>query len=192
MIIGGDESDHVSQTPCFRREGHWAPSGIRLVGVPPEWDSFRPDYVGVARSVANTKQGRLNTPTDAWRSLTHAVVTMGAAGFMSQCTCRCVVLPDLEIGDRSVSASGSQCTCRCVVLPDMPTRGSSSGLIPSQCTYRCVVLPDCGCATGNHPQPCLNAPTGAWCSLTCCTPLQLAWRILSQCTYRCVVLPDSA
>ena len=36
----------------------------------------------------------------------------------------------------------SQCTYRCVVLPD-----STKGLVPfiilvSQCTYRCVVLPD--------------------------------------------------
>ena len=37
----------------------------------------------------------------------------------------------------------------------------------SQCTYRCVVLPD----RTAHVVPvlkciCLNAPTGAWCSLT--------------------------
>ena len=60
----------------------------------------------------------------------------------------------------------SQCTYRCVVLPDSSTRpvrlrGSS------QCTYRCVVLPD----STPRPRPfgsrmCLNAPTGAWCSLT--------------------------
>ena len=39
---------------------------------------------------------------------------------------------------------------------------------------------------------CLNAPTGAWCSLTtgeALTWLNAAW---SQCTYRCVVLPDRA
>ena len=142
MIIGGDESDHVSQTPCFRREGHWAPSGIRLVGVPPEWDSFRPDYVGVARSVANTKQGRLNTPTDAWRSLTHAVVTMGAAGFMSQCTCRCVVRPDMPTRGSSSGLIPSQCTYRCVVLPDCFTAHCICSGLVSQCTYRCVVLPD--------------------------------------------------
>ena len=37
----------------------------------------------------------------------------------------------------------SQCTYRCVVLPDMPIRGLLSGRAQS-----------------------LNAPTGAWCSLT--------------------------
>ena len=35
----------------------------------------------------------------------------------------------------------------------------------------------------------LNAPTGAWCSLTS-KALPMAFRIMSQCTYRCVVLPD--
>ena len=36
----------------------------------------------------------------------------------------------------------------------------------------------------------LNAPTGAWCSLT--AAIQSLWvsHIVSQCTYRCVVLPD--
>ena len=36
----------------------------------------------------------------------------------------------------------------------------------------------------------LNAPTGAWCSLT--MPGISFWQavVLSQCTYRCVVLPD--
>jgi len=36
----------------------------------------------------------------------------------------------------------------------------------SQCTYRCVVLPDRSAAAGGGPPGCLNAPTGAWCSLT--------------------------
>ena len=36
----------------------------------------------------------------------------------------------------------------------------------------------------------LNAPTGAWCSLTKC-PFTLSENSFpSQCTYRCVVLPD--
>ena len=36
---------------------------------------------------------------------------------------------------------------------------------------------------------CLNAPTGAWCSLTIKT-LEKEISAMSQCTYRCVVLPD--
>ena len=38
---------------------------------------------------------------------------------LSQCTYRCVVLPDLKAGMRMrVHYMGSQCTYRCVVLPD--------------------------------------------------------------------------
>ena len=38
----------------------------------------------------------------------------------------------------------------------------------------------------------LNAPTGAWCSLTM-TQIELYMTLReSQCTYRCVVLPDQA
>mgnify|MGYP001656914730 CR=1 FL=1 len=37
----------------------------------------------------------------------------------------------------------------------------------SQCTYRCVVLPDVQWwEVAWPPISCLNAPTGAWCSLT--------------------------
>ena len=36
----------------------------------------------------------------------------------------------------------------------------------------------------------LNAPTGAWCSLTETSELGKGFVFLSQCTYRCVVLPD--
>ena len=111
----------------------------------------------------------------------------------------------------------SQCTYRCVVLPDAQRRREEAlrGL-ESQCTYRCVVLPDfvtahiwvwrCIClnaptgawcslteddAYEEDEEECLNAPTGAWCSLTydhggsCCHGQR------SQCTYRCVVLPDA-
>ena len=85
----------------------------------------------------------------------------------------------------------------------------------SQCTYRCVVLPDNGrpssrdrrsdglnAPTGawcsltyglsnedSYPL-CLNAPTGAWCSLTCQLAKLEPVDGESQCTYRCVVLPD--
>ena len=62
----------------------------------------------------------------------------------------------------------------------------------SQCTYRCVVLPD---LQVHHlraaPPQGLNAPTGAWCSLTPWLQWSRASLGRSQCTYRCVVLPDS-
>ena len=60
----------------------------------------------------------------------------------------------------------SQCTCRCVVLPD---------------TYGVVMFWRFGIG--------LNAPTGAWRSLTR-LQRELGAIVLSQCTYRCVVLPD--
>ena len=37
---------------------------------------------------------------------------------MSQCTYRCVVLPDAYTITDVVNCSASQCTYRCVVLPD--------------------------------------------------------------------------
>ena len=36
----------------------------------------------------------------------------------------------------------SQCTYRCVVLPDARRLSSATSSRTSQCTYRCVVLPD--------------------------------------------------
>ena len=36
----------------------------------------------------------------------------------------------------------------------------------SQCTYRCVVLPDKREVEATRAADGLNAPTGAWCSLT--------------------------
>ena len=36
----------------------------------------------------------------------------------------------------------SQCTYRCVVLPDTTAFVAPWATIRSQCTYRCVVLPD--------------------------------------------------
>ena len=86
----------------------------------------------------------------------------------------------------------SQCTYRCVVLPDSrPRRDDRSPLHPSQCTYRCVVLPDrTGRLHSTVPTGCLNAPTGAWCSLTMGALHSVLRVVPSQCTYRCVVLPD--
>ena len=90
----------------------------------------------------------------------------------SQCTYRCVVLPDGIIGILPTSSFscfnaptgawcsltsrirvlslglGSQCTYRCVVLPDKRLVITIKD-DRSQCTYRCVVLPDVqGCGAG--------------------------------------------
>ena len=61
----------------------------------------------------------------------------------------------------------SQCTYRCVVLPDALAWLINGAVVMSQCTYRCVVLPDTGAMVIIAMIAiCLNAPTGAWCSLT--------------------------
>ena len=61
----------------------------------------------------------------------------------------------------------SQCTYRCVVLPDWLITAVVCTIVGSQCTYRCVVLPDTFVAAHVWVwRYSLNAPTGAWCSLT--------------------------
>ena len=60
---------------------------------------------------------------------------------MSQCTYRCVLLPDWSWPAWPGSGASSQCTYRCVVLPDT-IQFVKNGYPASQCTYRCVVLPD--------------------------------------------------
>ena len=98
--------------------------------------------------------------------------------------------PDSELGKGFVLFLMSQCTYRCVVLPDEYLGVVDAILVLSQCTYRCVVLPDQPRRNPPVPAASLNAPTGAWCSLTN-THVELRRTIGgSQCTYRCVVLPD--
>ena len=41
-----------------------------------------------------------------------------------------------------LDSGSSQCTYRCVVLPDDDSEKGLVLFIMSQCTYRCVVLPD--------------------------------------------------
>ena len=65
----------------------------------------------------------LNAPTGAWCSLTASAASLSAAFAGSQCTYRCVVLPDLVLADLKVGMRMSQCTYRCVVLPDAADRG---------------------------------------------------------------------
>ena len=160
-----------------------------------------------------TRCTRLNAPTGAWCSLTWTAMFV-TAHVWSQCTYRCVVLPDEEGSIRPCRVLGlnaptgawcsltwtamfvtahvwSQCTYRCVVLPDQVGQVALVCRLESQCTYRCVVLPDGRLYGRSRPSvPCLNAPTGAWCSLTSTPENQLGDRLPSQCTYRCVVLPD--
>ena len=78
-----------------------------------------PDFVENAILIAISVG--LNAPTGAWCSLTPGSdLTKGKVG--SQCTYRCVVLPDGLSERVSISTSLSQCTYRCVVLPDPCSR----------------------------------------------------------------------
>ena len=98
----------------------------------------------------------------------------------SQCTYRCVVLPDCRSFIVLVTAESSQCTYRCVALPDMTlTLDNTSWSATSQCTCRCVVLPDSLRVDFRFGSPTsLNAPAGAWCSLTAGAP----WCALTSAT----------
>ena len=60
----------------------------------------------------------LNAPTGAWCSLTLHGTLIGLRSDTSQCTYRCVVLPDYTLSVSSWRLLRSQCTYRCVVLPD--------------------------------------------------------------------------
>ena len=59
-----------------------------------------------------------NNLTGAWFSLTYGCLHRRAGALLSQCTYRCVVLPDGHVGHDGLQQGGSQCTYRCVVLPD--------------------------------------------------------------------------
>ena len=103
---------------------------------------------------------------------------------------RSCTIPRTSIVDMP-SRSGDL-THRCVVLPDqVALHLHDEARRASQCTYRCVVLPDPTLkGTTMFRLICLNAPTGAWCSLTGDVRQGRYTRPASQCTYRCVVLPD--
>ena len=85
----------------------------------------------------------LNAPTGAWCSLTQPSWLLAWAGWASQCTYRCVVLPDAtkdlsrqeaEIGLNA--PTGAWCSLT------QPSWLLAWAGWASQCTYRCVVLPD--------------------------------------------------
>ena len=134
---------------------------------------------------------RLNAPTGAWCSLTSRERRTVMQTAVSQCTYRCVVLPDARRLSSATSSRTSQCTYRCVVLPDSPLwppsslrRDSLNAPTGAWCSLTTGGLPSTGSSIG------LNAPTGAWCSLTRRLGEMLVSAATSQCTYRCVVLPD--
>ena len=95
----------------------------------------------VRREAAQRRLASLNAPTGAWCSLTGGDNSWTPPVHASQCTYRCVVLPDTDGWDNPAVKS-SQCTYRCVVLPDLESFLAVLMLFRSQCTYRCVVLPD--------------------------------------------------
>ena len=86
----------------------------------------------------------LNAPTGAWCSLTSVLRKPKKISLRSQCTYRCVVLPDGRLVEQGRGGGAlSQCTYRCVVLPDPGSEIEQRIYLNlSQCTYRCVVLPD--------------------------------------------------
>ena len=66
----------------------------------------------------NNYEEGLNAPTGAWCSLTWTSRPRKTQPPVSQCTYRCVVLPDAQAALREALGLQSQCTYRCVVLPD--------------------------------------------------------------------------
>ena len=133
----------------------------------------------------------LNAPTGAWCSLTITDLKVGMKIRVSQCTYRCVVLPDAPLGPADIAyVVASQCTYRCVVLPDRRLvsrhgRRARSLNAPTGAWCSLTLLGRLLHTRGFR----LNAPTGAWCSLTLIRKGVGPW-LTSQCTYRCVVLPD--
>ena len=166
-----------SRTICSEYETRKAQYAYRCVALP-----------DVCREYTHSPaQPRLNAPTGAWCSLTTVSSVLGLIMKLSQCTYRCVVPPDV-IPTATMSPLMSQCTYSSLTIRG---RGRLPAVDRSQCTYRCVVLPDeleKGALMSSVA--CLNAPTGAWCSLTDGERKSLLSVVQSQCTYRCVVLPD--
>ena len=135
---------------------------------------------------------RLNAPTGAWCSLTQfwrcLPVRRCGLNAPTGAWCSLTSIP----GKPVFSLSESQCTYRCVVLPDITVMSSDrivvDGLNAPTGAWCSLTH---GAGEGARPQVGgLNAPTGAWCSLTRKKPELRKTGPKSQCTYRCVVLPD--
>ena len=122
-------------------------------------DSADPLAVGPGRMCSIAPTG----PAPRTRSRRHPPRHRGRA----HATARTTPWRWLRMGKSNWSEPKSQCTYRCVVLPDLMASLLTLWMFLSQCTYRCVVLPDSGTSIWRRPTTwCLNAPTGAWCSLT--------------------------
>ena len=72
---------------------------------------------------ARTPPGASPPPSSTASSMSFAPTRPD--GEKSQCTYRCVVLPDWTTPERPYALSSSQCTYRCVVLPDASLSSSS-------------------------------------------------------------------
>ena len=104
----------------------------------------------------------------AWYSLTSLSLSRVLRKLASQCTCRCVVLPDPVLLVRSPPRVGGL---------NAPA-GAWCSLTSSSRPRRTL------------PPRRLNAPAGAWCSLTGHRLFEVYYDKKSQCTCRCVGLPD--
>ena len=148
-----------SRTICSEYETRKAQYAYRCVALP---DVCREYTHSPARP-------RLNAPAaGAWCSLTSSGTSRLWRAVTSQCTYRCVVLPDREMkffirlfAESLNAPTGAWCS---LTWPTLSLTLSTTRL---------------------------NAPTGAWCSLTVGGTRFVAQTSRSQCTYRCVVLPDS-
>ena len=124
----------------------------------------------------------LNALTGAWCSLTTVIVHVTFWVMLSQCTYRCVVLPDYDYRDVRARAQWSQCTYRCVVLPDAMTRRREA-----RANYRLNAPTGAWCSLTTRCESYnmlllfgLNAPTGAWCSLTVLAVAEYRVKIVSM------------
>ena len=94
------------------------------------------------RLKARRKAYGLNAPTGAWCSLTKFLLKLLLAVIGSQCTYRCVVLPnkDLDTLGRVNMCLNAPTGAWCSLTVGEQLVDFASLL--SQCAYRCVVLPD--------------------------------------------------
>ena len=144
----------------------------------------------MARRVHASTAQSLNAPTGAWCSLTRKIATVAYLLLrLNAPTGAWCSLTERSSHVRTAYPT-SQCTYRCVVLPDPNDNVKDRGM------YRLNAPTGAWCSLTSTPRYTdqdsngLNAPTGAWCSLTKLLAMDSFWIILSQCTYRCVVLPD--
>ena len=159
MLAGRGPSRHARRRPTMRDD--WRGRGRRNLSCrrpshprrpdrrsrrarPPDAPGGDPSRPPPRPSRSTPSKPPLNNIPGAWCSLTARAGDLARWAQMSQCTYRCVVLPDRATSCTTAASSGpSQCTYRCVVLPDTVIDDIVEYYRKrSQCTYRCVVLPD--------------------------------------------------